>query len=115
MEGRGERWHGRGLEHDKVTSDIGEIKNDNLKQWQPGGRVGQWWMQVREVRSDGKDGRRGEECEERATCYDGEGGGRSMKRTQSTKRVARRGYLQSRKARSHHNEACSRRMGEGGG
>ena len=75
VEGRGERWHGRGLEHDKVTSDIGEIKNDNLKQWQPGGRVGQWWMQVREVRSDGKDGRRGEECEERAVCNDRDGGG----------------------------------------
>jgi hypothetical protein len=45
---------------------------------------------VREVRNDGKDGRRGEECEESATCDDGEGKGRSMKRTQSMKLITRR-------------------------
>jgi hypothetical protein len=30
VEGRGERWQGRGLEHDEVTSDIGEIKKATI-------------------------------------------------------------------------------------
>ncbi len=39
----------------------------------PGGCNGQWWRQVKEMRSNGKDGRRREECAESATCNNEEG------------------------------------------